>query len=520
MELAVCRAHCRVLAHHEEPLHPAVAHPEHRAVRRMIACDARQVVVAVVVVGGRSVSPVRLQQARHVRVHVAPETDAGRMLLEIVRDALVRRLRHRQVAGKQVVERRDVRRSLNGRVAAQGEDAAAGATDVAEKLLDDGGGTDVLHPDRVLGPADRVTEGRGAIGARVVAQRLAHLEESSQRHAAHLLDNLGRVPAVVPLEDLEHAAGMLQRRVGLGGACRPTGSHGSRGSRRSRHRFVDVHADRRRLLLDTAVLPGAVVVLRAARVPAREQTVQVLGVAEVLADDRGRVRVPHHVVAELAAVLEDVVDDPAEEGDVVPGSERNVHVGDRARPGEAGIDVDDRRAAQLRLHDPLEAHRVALGHVRAHDHDAVGVLQILLERRGAAATEGCPQTGDGGGVSYAGLVLDLDRTERGEELLDEVVLFVVEGGPAEDGRTRGCGGAGRPCSSRSCQPSRRASITRSAIMSIAVSSESSSQRVLCGRRYLTLVLRDRGLSRVVSSPSPSGRGGHARSDCRDHPRSE
>ena len=29
----------------------------------------------------------------------------------------------------------------------------------------------------------------------------------------------------------------------------------------------------------------------------------------------------------------------------------------------------------LRLHDPLEADRVALGHVRAHDHDAVGVLR-------------------------------------------------------------------------------------------------------------------------------------------------
>src|SRR5947209_10904332 len=36
-------------------------------------------------------------------------------------------------------------------------------------------------------------------------------------------------------------------------------------------------------------------------------------------------------------------------------------------------------------------------------------------------------------MSYAGLVLDLDGAERGEQLLDEVVLLVVEGGAAEVG---------------------------------------------------------------------------------------
>src|SRR5690606_11206183 len=52
---------------------------------------------------------------------------------------------------------------------------------------------------------------------------------------------------------------------------------------------------------------------------------------------------------------------------------------------------------------------------------------------GAAAPEAGPQTGDGGGVSYAGLVLDLDRPHRCEQLLDEVVLLVVQRGTAEAG---------------------------------------------------------------------------------------
>ena len=65
--------------------------------------------------------------------------------------------------------------------------------------------------------------------------------------------------------------------------------------------------------------------------------------------------------------------------------------------------------------------------------DAVGVLEVLLEVGGAAAPERGPQTGDRGGVSYAGLVLDLDRAHRGEGLLDEVVLLVVERRAAEVG---------------------------------------------------------------------------------------
>src|SRR4026207_1899899 len=94
----------------------------------------------------------------------------------------------------------------------------------------------------------------------------------------------------------------------------------------------------------------------------------------------------------------------------------------RARAREARVDVDYLRAALPGLNHPLEPDRVVLGHVRAHDHDAVGVLEILLEVRRPASSERGPQTGDRGAVSYAGLVLDLDDPERDAELLDQVVL--------------------------------------------------------------------------------------------------
>src|SRR5439155_11413661 len=98
---------------------------------------------------------------------------------------------------------------------------------------------------------------------------------------------------------------------------------------------------------------------------------------------------------------------------------------------EARVDVDYGRAALFGLHHPLKPDRVALGHVGALDDDDVRVLQVLLERRRAAPPEGDPQTGDRGAVSDPGLVLHLDDAQRGVELLEQVVLLVVERGPAQ-----------------------------------------------------------------------------------------
>jgi hypothetical protein len=109
-------------------------------------------------------------------------------------------------------------------------------------------------------------------------------------------------------------------------------------------------------------------------VPAGEEPVEVLGVLEVLADDRGRVGVGLDVLAELLALGQDVVDDAAEEGDVGAGARGNEDVGQGAGAAEARIDVDDRRAPGLGLHDPLEGDRMGFGHVGALDDDAVGVL--------------------------------------------------------------------------------------------------------------------------------------------------
>ena len=161
------------------------------------------------------------------------------------------------------------------------------------------------------------------------------------------------------------------------------------------------------------------------------------GVAELLPHQVGGVGVGLDVLRELLAVREHVVDDTAEEGDIGSRADRHVVVGQRAGAGEARVDMDDARAARLGLHHPLEAHGVGLGEVGALDHDAVRVLEVLHERGGATASEGGAEPGHGGAVADPRLVLDAHHTEAGEQLLDEVVLLVVQGGAAEAGDAHG-----------------------------------------------------------------------------------
>ncbi len=219
----------------------------------------------------------------------------------------------------------------------------------------------------------------GALGARVVAQGLGDREELLLRDAADLLDELGRVAAEVVAEQLEGAARVLHvhvdvRRAAAGQrhAVRAVGLLA-----RDVGRLLALARDE--LAARVLVAPALGPVDAGLGVEAREEAVEVLGVLEVLADDRGAVREVPDVLPELAAVLEDVADHAAEERDVAAGADRDVEVGHRARAREPRVDVDDLRAALLGLHHPLEADRMALGHVRPHDQDAVGALQVLQE---------------------------------------------------------------------------------------------------------------------------------------------
>src|SRR5437660_2431947 len=101
-------------------------------------------------------------------------------------------------------------------MAAQRQNASARPPDVAQQELQDGGRPDHLHPGRVLRPADRITDGAGALRPGVIHERLRHLEERLARRATYLFDQFRRIALVVLLQDLEDTTRMLQGWVLFG----------------------------------------------------------------------------------------------------------------------------------------------------------------------------------------------------------------------------------------------------------------------------------------------------------------
>ena len=186
---------------------------------------------------------------------------------------------HREVAGQDVVQRRDVGRALDGGVPAQGHDPAAGPADVAEQQLDDRRGADVLHADRVLGPADRVARTRRCARGRSSRTAPRRPRGTARCGTPHdLLDHLRRVAADSAAQQLEDAARVLQRR-GRPRAARRARA-GCRARRGPAHRLAAASRSPARPTSAriALVLPGVDVVGAASRVPAGEQPVEVLGV--------------------------------------------------------------------------------------------------------------------------------------------------------------------------------------------------------------------------------------------------
>ena len=224
LHAGVGRADGRVLAEQEVAFASPVQLLQHGHVGAVVAGQPGQVVEAEAVLRRRGRAPVRLEQADHVGPGVGPESLGHGDVADVgVQVLVLARVRHRQVAGQQVEQGGDVGRALDGRVAAQGQDAAARAAHVAQQGLQDRGGADVLHAHGVLGPADAVNHRGGAVPAGVRGEQLADPRERLRRHAAGLLDDLRGVPREVALEDLEDAARVLEglghlRRAGGGGA--------------------------------------------------------------------------------------------------------------------------------------------------------------------------------------------------------------------------------------------------------------------------------------------------------------
>src|SRR5271157_6122790 len=98
---------------------------------------------------------------------------------------------------------------------------------------------------------------------------------------------------------------------------------------------------------------------------------------ESVLDNECGVRVVGQILLGNTVVLQRVVDDAAQEGNVRTGANLQEKVSLRRRAGEPGIDDDDLSVAvPLRLHRPLESTGMVFGWIPAHDQHHVGVLDV------------------------------------------------------------------------------------------------------------------------------------------------
>ena len=174
LHTAVGLCHGRVLAKDKVAFHLLIQHGHERFIGRMRTRNARHEVIAPAVVLGCRIAPVGLHQRNRVVL-----TDLPKALLRLITDsinelwpALLTDARHGQIPRQRVEQRRDIGRALNRGVTAQRHNARTWAPHIAGKQLQDGGGTNELRTQSVLGKAQGVGKAGGAIRRGIPRDRL------------------------------------------------------------------------------------------------------------------------------------------------------------------------------------------------------------------------------------------------------------------------------------------------------------------------------------------------------------
>ena len=134
----------------------------------------------------------------------------------------------------------------------------------------------------------------------------------------------------------------------------------------------------------------------------------------------------------LPAILEDVPEQAPHDGDI--GARAHADIFRRVRGGarEARIHHDQLGAVPLlaRQH-MLQGDGVRLGGVAAHDHDGLGVADVVVAVRLGAVAPGVGHARDGGRMADARLMVDRVGAPEGSELAVQIGAFVGELGAAE-----------------------------------------------------------------------------------------
>ena len=127
------------------------------------------------------------------------------------------------------------------------------------------------------------------------------------------------------------------------------------------------------------------------------------------------------------AILENVPEDPVNGRNVYPRANPNIFGGVRRRPREAGIDDDHVGAVELlAFQNVLQRYRMCLGWIAAHDHDGLGIADIVVAVGHGAVSPRIGDARDSGRMADARLMIGVVGSPECGELAEEICGFVGE----------------------------------------------------------------------------------------------
>ncbi|MNS55047.1 hypothetical protein D3C72_878710 [compost metagenome] len=306
-----------------------------------------------------------------------------------------------QVARQRIGKQAEVGQALDVGVPAQGVDPATRHADVTQQQLHHGRTADDLCADRVLRPAKRIEDRHGLARYRAGSDLFPDLQHGVLRHATGHARQFRGIAAVVLLHQLEHAARVLQGRVDLG-----------------------------KTVLTQLVTPAGLVGIHALGLVVTAE--QAILEAIVLFDDERHVGVVAHVLVLDLVLGQQVVDQPAHEGDVGAGTDRRVIVGHRGGAGKTRIDHDQPRlVVRLGFGHPFEAARVRFCCVAAHHQNQIRVGDIgpVVGHGTTAVRRG--KTCHRRAMSDTCLVIEPQHACCADDLVGQVASLAGGGGSSE-----------------------------------------------------------------------------------------
>ncbi|MBA7697504.1 hypothetical protein ES703_106169 [subsurface metagenome] len=115
-------------------------------------------------------------------------------------------------------------------------------------------------------------------------------------------------------------------------------------------------------------------------------------------------------------VVDNIFSQAADEGDIGARPYGGVDICLCRGAGKSRVYIDEGNAPFLGLGDMAEAGRVVLGRIGADDQDNIGIGNIGPVVGHGPSAKRFRQTGDSGGMSYTGLVFDIDQTQGPQHL--------------------------------------------------------------------------------------------------------